>query len=209
MPFPLFTWDRLALRYRDSGGRFVSRREVRQALDDTLRSLRHEMRGITQDMRAGKLTVGEWHVAMRDAVKDVHLFSAALAKGGWDQLTQADYGRVGQIVRGQYGYLSDFAIGMAFGNVPTDGRVLVRTDLYFEAGRGTFHAIEDASIDETEFDQERSVLHPADHCDECIEEAEAGWQPRGQMVPIGQRQCMSRCRCTKQYRNSQTGEILG
>lgn len=208
MAFPSYTWDRSALRYRDAGGRFVSRAEVRQALDDALRSLRREMRETTQRMRAGELTVGEWRVQMQQAVKDVHLFSAALARGGWDQLTQRDFGRVGRIVRKQYGYLEKFAIAIADG-LPLDGRVLVRTDLYFEAGRETYHTTEGAAIDPDEFDQERSVLHPADHCDECVDEAEAGWQPRGEVVPIGQRLCLGRCKCTMQYRNSRTGEIVG
>jgi hypothetical protein len=209
MPFPRFTWDRGSLRYRDAGGRFVSKADVRQALDDALRSIQREMRELTQQMRRGELSVGQWRVAMQESVKDVHLFSGALAKGGWGALTASDYGRIGRIVREQYGYLERFAIGIASNTVPLDGRVLTRVNMYFGEGRETYHLVEAESIDPDDYDEERSVLHPADHCAECIDEAEAGWVPRGEATPIGQRQCRGNCHCTMAYRNSRTGAVLG
>jgi hypothetical protein len=208
MPFPLYTWDRRAQRYRSASGTFVSARTVRQALDDALRSIRREMRATAQSMRRGEISVGQWRVAMEEAIKDVHLFSAALAKGGWGQMTQADYGRVGRVVRRQYGYLEDFALEVADGAIPLDGRVLNRVEMYFEAGRGTFHKTQDREVGDDEFDEERSIRHASDSCDDCLAEEGKGWQPRGEMIPIGERQCLSRCKCTKEYRNSVTGKVF-
>lgn len=209
MAFPRFTWDRNSLRYRDAGGRFVSKAAVRQALDDALRSIQREIRELTQEMRAGRVSVADWRIAMREAVKDTHLFSGALAKGGWDSLTQRDYGRIGRIVREHYGHLERFATGIAIGVIPLDGRVLVRANMYFGEGRETYHAVEADSLDADEWDEERSRLHPADHCEECVDEAGKDWSPRGSIVPIGQRQCLGNCKCTMEYRNSKTGQILG
>jgi hypothetical protein len=32
------------------------------------------------------------------------------------------------------------------------------------------------------------------------------WQPLGSMIPIGSRDCLSRCKCHVEYRDSRTGE---
>lgn len=202
MPSPEFTWDAKAGQYRGPGGKFISRREVRTALDTALRREQRTMRELTLKMKRGELTVGEWHVAMRAEIKSVHLMSAALAKGGFGQMTQGDYGRVGQILRGQYTYLAKFAQQIAFNGLPIDGRALRRVDMYFGAGRKTYHATQTAVMTDVGHDEERSVLHPADHCDDCIEEAAKGWSPIGSLIPIGDRQCLSHCKCTMEYRRS-------
>lgn len=208
MAFPSFTWDRQARRYRDAGGRFVSLRDVRQALDVAIRGLRREMRSVTQRYQRGEISLGEWRVAMQSSVKNTHLFSAALAKGGWGQMTPADFGRVGGIVRVQYQYLERFAVGVADGKIPTDGRMIRRAEMYFETGRGTYHKVQRDVMSEGGFDQERSVLHPADHCDECVDEAAKGWQPVGSIIPIGERTCLGNCHCTMEYRSSTPIELV-
>lgn len=202
MPYPEFTWDAKAGQYRGPDGRFVSRSEVRAALDSALLKEQRTMRNLTLAMKRGEITVGEWHVAIRAELKAVHLMSSALAKGGFGQMTQADYGRVGQILRGQYGYLANFATDIA-GGLPIDGRALSRVEMYFQSGRRTYHLTLSAVMLEAGFDEERSVLHPADHCDQCVDEAEKEWVPIGELIPIGERTCLSRCHCTMEYRHSQ------
>lgn len=205
-----FTWDRGAGRYRGPGGRFVSRKLVRVALDKTLENTGKRMNQLADDLRKGKVSLDEWLIGMRENVKAVHLYSTAAAKGGWDQLTQKDFGRVGRIVRDQYVYLDRFAADIAAGELSLDGRFTTRVRMYIESGRRTYYDALDQLVNALgDFDQERSVLHPADHCDQCVDQAERSWQARGEMIPIGERTCLSHCRCTKEYRNSATGQIVG
>jgi predicted ABC-type ATPase len=58
-------------------------------------------------------------------------------------------------------------------------------------------------------DLEKSVLHPAEHCQQCITESDAGFRPIGEMVPIGSRTCGRNCRCTVVYQRSNAGEVFG
>jgi hypothetical protein len=136
------------------------------------------MLALAEQLRTNQISLDAWLLEMRTLVKDVHLYSAAAAKGGWAQMAQADYGRVGQIVRKQYDYLDVFANDIANG-LPLDGRFLRRVALYGEAGRATYHDVEALEMDVRGMDEERNVLHPADHCGDCVEMTRLGWVKRG------------------------------
>lgn len=205
MPTPPrgYTWNESAKRYTDSRGRFVSKQAVRGAIDRELADADRIVRQLGEDLRNGRISLRDWQTGMRREIKRVHLNGAAAAKGGWAQLSPADYGRIGQIVRGQYGYLEKFAREVERG-LPLDGRFTQRVQLYSQAGRSTYHVADRREMETAGYTEERSRLNPADHCQQCRDEAAAGWRPIGEMVPIGQRQCRSRCKCTVEYR--QAGE---
>jgi hypothetical protein len=135
----LFTWNAEAKRYRDGLGRFVSRDAVRRRSTrrSTARAL--EMIAASEALRAGG-SLDVWLVSMREAVKDANLYSAAAARGGWAQMTPADFGRVGRAVRDQYAYLDRFAADIADVDNPLtlDGRFLARVGLYAGSGRNSF-----------------------------------------------------------------------
>lgn len=202
-----YTWDATAARYRGANGQFVARRQIRAALDATFKNTNARVELLSVQLRDGELSLDSWWAEMRATVKDVHLYSTAVARGGWDRVTQADYGRVGRLVRDQYAYLDRFVADIEAG-LPLDGRFLRRVELYVQSGRRTYYDALSRELDERGYDEERSVLHPADHCAECVSEAVLGWQPLGQMIPIGERTCLSNCRCHAEFRNSKTGEIF-
>lgn len=202
MPSPpsRYRWNARAGRYLDTRtGRFVSWQTIRRELDDALEATKRRMVSAGEQLRAGSISLEDWFVATRRLVKQVHLYSAAAAKGGWAQLSQADYGRVGAIVRDQYEFLLRFAEQIAT-QTPLDGRFLARVKLYADAGRATFHRTEREEMAVRQFTEERSMLHPADHCGGCVAEAAKDWQPIGSITPIGERECKGNCRCTMEYR---------
>lgn len=196
---PGYRWNEAAGRYVNDAGRFVSRSEIRAAIDTTLRNIGREYGALAEQLRANTITAREWARTMRLLMKETHLWSAAAAGGGWAQLTRSDFGRIGQIVRGQYAYLENFAREIRRGLV-LDGRFLRRVQLYAEAGRRTYHLVERARMLERGVTEERSVLHPADHCGECVDEAAKGWSPVSSIIPIGERTCLTGCHCTMEYR---------
>lgn len=202
-----FTWDRRSQRYRGPDGRFVSSSQIRSVLDRTLANTRDRIEDLAYQLQRGDVSIDQWLVEMRSAVKDVQLYSTALAKGGWAQMTQADFGRVGRIVRDQYVYLDRFVADIMAG-YPLDGRFIRRASMYVESGRRTYYDVLDRLMVDRGFDQERSRLNPADHCDECVWQDRLGWQKIGDMIPIGERTCLSNCKCFKQYRNSTTGQVI-
>jgi hypothetical protein len=195
-----YRWNEKALRYADQNGRFVSRLQVRYAIDDALDSAGARMRSATERMREGGMSVGAWHRTMKTEVTNVHLYSAASARGGWAQLSSDDLKRVGDVVGREQAYLDRFARQLGDPNYPRDGRVLMRSEMYSQRGRSTYHLIDKELHLEAGMKEERNLLHSLESCDGCIDETAAQWVPIGELTPIGDRNCLSNCKCTMEYR---------
>ena len=198
-----FTYDRRLACYRDTGtGRLVPATRVRSYLDDALASAGKRMDALANQLRAGQIDVITWEVRMRREVKLVSTYSGAVAKGGWAQMTDADYGRVGQYVRGQYQYLRNFAQQIADGRQPLNGMVNARSQMYASAGRPLYARMEEAEQVLRGATERRSVRYATDSCAGCLDAAAAGWHAiKGSTVPqIGARDCRTRCKCRFEYR---------
>lgn len=201
-----YTWDERLRRYRGPDGRIVSRAAVREAIDTALRTASFRARALALELRAGTITLDAWELAMRELVKDVHLYSAAAVRGGWDRMTQGDYGRVGQLVRTQFRYLDGFAQDIADGRQRLGAPGFLRRGMmYGEAGRATHEAF--VQSDARKWARElggrleaRNVLGDAQHCDQCAGLTRRGWMPDADMVPPGMRTCLSHCHCTVKRR---------
>lgn len=204
---PTYRWDERSGRYRDSRGRFVSWRQVRKALDQTIANSVDAIDGLAQQLREGKISLQAWRDAMAVEIRNVHAASIAAAKGGWAQMTPADWGRVGGRVRGQLWYLRRFANEIAAGKVKLDGVFLRRAGMYGRAGVASYVLQDGIEAQGYGYDEEMSQLGTAEHCEECVSEAARGWAPIGSLIPIGSRTCISYCACTMLYRNSQTGKL--
>ena len=210
---PEFTYDQRlnngAGAYRGANGRIISQAQVREALDGFVDNSLNVSRDLSMLLREQQISLADWQLQMRAHIKDVHLVAAVAERGGWDNMTQADFGRVGQRIQVQYAYLDNFAQQIADGTQPLDGRFLVRSQMYTDASVATFDRFQVNAFNAAGFDEERSILEPgARHCSECESEAARGWQPIGTIKPIGERICLTRCRCTKEFRNSLTEEII-
>jgi hypothetical protein len=197
-----YRWNAQLQRYVAPNGRIVSADQVRREIDVAMRGASARARDLTTQLRGRTITLPQWEAAMRVVVKDVHLWGASAARGGWAQLTPADLGRVGARVRQQYDRLYRFANQIAQGTQALDGYALNRAAMYANQGRAMYERTRTASMRDAGFDQERNVLHPADHCDMCVAQSKRGWVAIGTLVPVGERTCRSNCRCTLRYRMS-------
>lgn len=196
---PQYKWDEKLGRYRDARGRLVAAADVRRALDLVIVQANQNISGLTNQLVKGDLTLAEWQTAMAKQLKIYHTASAALANGGWGQMTKADWGRVGAQLREQYKFLRDFAKDIAAGRTPLDGRAIMRSQLYTEAMRGTYES-ERRHNYRKRANEERRVLGISDHCGDCIDAEARGWQPIGTLPRIGDSVCGGRCHCTFEYR---------
>ena len=208
--------------YRDrTSGRFVSWETVRLALDAAIESAEAAMVRETRRLRAGEITLAEWQLFMESEIKHGTLASAALERGGFDQLTPADYGRMGRYLYnpnaldrddpayGQYQFLRDRLEKMEQGVFPREEDV----KLYARAIRRAYHKQQREHMRRLGFTEERFLLNPGDSCTDqdgprggCIERAEAGWSPLGTFGGIGEANCLANCRCDQAFRNPETGQ---
>ncbi len=207
---PEYGWNSDAQRYVDlSSGRFVSRAQVRTALDQAILSAQGGIREVSQSLVDGNISLATWQTVMAHEIKLIHLASGATAAGGWAQLTQSDYGRIGQALRQQYAYLQNFALQIESGAWPLNGSLVTRALMYGEAGRGTFEEFQRAYARANGLTQERRRLGAAEHCNDCVRFANLGWRPIGYLPRIGQSQCRTNCKCTFEFRRPIGSEFGG
>lgn len=205
---PAYTWDVRTQRYHNASGRFVPQSAVRASLDRTLDNAGKGIRSSTQALREGRVSLADWQAGMRANLKASHLAATALAKGGWHNMAPSDYGRVGRILRDQYGYLSNFAAEITSGKQKLDGRVLVRADLYAQSGRPTYEAERQRAAEIDGKTLVRSIRHASDSCPGCIEQEAAGVQRIADWTPIGARECRTRCRCSAEFYTEEEAAAL-
>lgn len=188
-------------------GRLVSWNDVRGAMERRISGSRQRVNQIGRSLAVGDISLADWQTQMRDELKIIHTMAGAIGKGGWQNMTQADWGAVGQISREQYGYLQRFAIDIETGRQPItrpdgtpNGQFLRRADMYSQAGRGTQAQIERRTANQSGATEERRVRVASDSCETCISEAAKGWQPLGTLRRIGDTVCKTNDRCYFEYR---------
>ena len=210
--------DRTGRYYRTDGpgkGQFVSRNTVRSALDGYLDKQKARVLALGEQLRNREISIAQWQRETERTLAKIHVASGALAKGGWDRMTPADYGRIGALVkqelggvrgvhRGLRGMALDIENGLAL-----NGRFMVRLRQYAEAGRHTYHVVQTREMTQRGYDEERSNRHAEDSCDDCIFWEEQGWQPIGTVPEPGDRICNRFCKCTKDFRKSGDSEDDG
>lgn len=201
---PDYEWDQRLNRglggYRSTTtGRTVARTEIIRQLDKAADAGRDTMRELSRRLVDGSISLPEWQRLMAQEIKTVHIYNAAAAKGGWAQMSQADWGRVGYQVKGQYEYLRNFAEELANGDQPLNGSVPVRASMYGRAGHNTYEAMRRADAKQRGMGKVRRHLTPGENCNGCIEEAQKGWVNVGELEPIGSQECRSNCRCWDEY----------
>lgn len=197
-----FQWNPNAARYRDpTTGRFISRDAVRLEVDRIISASQRRVLAASEQLNIGEIDLAQWDTVMRQEIKRAHLGSAALLRGGWAQMTPADYGRVGAAVKKQYQYLERFIEDIRSGNANTrGGHLFNRARMYPASARIAFHEQQTVQLEALGYTEERNVLHPAEHCAECVDASARGWVPIGTNVPIGQRQCKGNDKCSMRYR---------
>ncbi len=204
---PLYGWNEKAGRYYNlKTGSFVPFMDVRNALESNISASQLEMRSLTQQLIDGTISRGDWYVGMERQIRLANVSASAAARGGWAQMTQSDWGAVGQQVRTQYDYLRNFANEIASGKQRLNGSALVRADLYGQAARGNFEEMRRRMAKLEGMTDEMRVLGEADHCDDCLSAA-GHWAPIGTLPRIGDSQCVTNCRCTFRYRRPNADNI--
>lgn len=212
--------------FRDlTTGRVVPWEQVRQALDHVIRGAEESLLRQAQRLREGQIPLDVFQRQMERDVKALNLAAYCVERGGWQQMTQADFGRVGRILFnpngraedgtwGQYQYLNRLIGQIERGEQRLDGTLDNRLRLYVRNARKVYHRAERLTMGRLGFTEERFRLNPADHCTDadgplggCVERAEAGWQPVGTYGGIGEMNCRQNDRCTAEFRNPTTGEI--
>lgn len=178
----------------------MSQAAIRAELDRFIGAQVAAMDEVSRLLIARKISLADWQLRMAALSKQTNLAGGALEAGGWFQMGPDDFGFVGSKLRREYKYLQRFAEQIASGAQPLNGQVARRARLFGEQGRVTYYDMAKRRLADLGFTEERSILNPADHCEECVSEAARGYVPIGSLKPIGQRICRSNCKCNMEFR---------
>lgn len=180
--------------------------EIRGALDYTMRQSDSTLLEDCAALRNGVISLGQWEIRVTNWIKLSHVAGAILAVGGMARISEADWDIVNRNINTQLDYLHKLATDIANG-LPLDGNICRRMGMYLQSGRKTYHDIESVRMADRGFTEYANVLTPAEHCEGCLAETARGWVPLGELIPIGERDCMSNDKCYYAYRNPTTGEV--
>lgn len=199
VPDELF-WNPRQARYQDARGRIVSRDTVLSLVGERIEGGIDTTLDYLAAVTRGGAPVDAWQTAMETELKRSFLQNYAAGKGGWEALTQADYGRMGARLREQYKYLRNFAQELASGTL-TEREIQRRMAMYERAARTAFYDGSRSAAKVAGKTKKRRILNPAEHCEECVGYAERGEVPIDDPMPppgIGS-SCLSNCACDEIY----------
>ena len=212
---PGYRWNARLGRYiSQTTGRFVGRQAIVSLLDSHVGGSEARLARLVTTYSEGNVSPSVFAEQMRSELKRIHLQARALGAGGWDRLTQSDYGSIGGKLRSDYQRIERLAQDIANGDASL-AQALNRAQGYVGNARvGYWDAQrERAQPQPGNVILERRVLGAAEHCDSCIEYYGRGWQAQGVLPSPGtDSECGTHCRCHMQYREVNrlvVGEYLG
>lgn len=196
-----YNYNNASKRWRDSTtGRFVSSEAVENEMFRHSDATHSTLEQLTRQLYGGQINLSQWQIAVASELKDAHLAQAMFAAGGRKNMGFEEFGRVGQTLREQYAFLSNFANAIANGEVSL-AQALNRVDMYGEACKQSYwnEYIEksDGLLD--------WVLGAQDeqNCNLCPSFA-AGSPYTKETIPAspadGTTPCKTRCRCSVRRR---------
>lgn len=195
-----YQYDPKSRRYRNrSTGRYLPASQVRSAVDTIIDAESVKMRDLAQRLVDGEIALSDWQMQSAALLKALHVAMGLAANGGLANTSNASLGYIASQIKKQYSYLNRFAQQIRSGKQALDGTLVARAALYVQAGRELYENVVGRAARLAGCTQEKSILGPADHCQDCVSEAAKKWSPIGSLIPIGQRQCLANCRCTMQY----------
>ncbi len=203
-----YSWDSRSRRFRSTvTGAFLAATAIALALEEYLAASGEGMAQLASQLQSGSLDLAAWEDAMLREIKLTHINAATLAHGGREQMSPADWGFVGVLIRAQYVFLRGWAADLAAGSAPVDGRLVARARLYAQSANATYAAMRARDMRNAGLRFERNVLTPGENCAGCVVESARQWVEIGELIPVGHRHpCLVNCRCVIQYSNSRSVE---
>lgn len=199
-----FWFNKLLGRYINaSTGRMVAEKTVLRVGEAfTEKHVAPRIKDLTERMIKGKIDLASWQERMAKELKNSYIVNLTLGKGGRNNLTPADWGRIGGRLKYEYRHLEGFAQDIKAGKL-SEGQIIFRANMYADGARSAYYDGRTAAMGEAAYDLERRFLGAAEHCEDCLAYAAQGWVPIGSLPEPGDGSvCRNNCKCTKEYARS-------
>ena len=191
-----FEWNAEKRRYYYESGRAVPLRTLEGWIDTAGQNAEQRIENITRELIDKKINITEWALQFKQELRNGHNAMAMIANGGREQMTPQAWGKAGAVIKNQFKFLDNFTRQIENGDIAITDTIIARARMYGSALYPSYVS----AVKEREIlagaTEERSVLTPADGwCNGCLEQAALGWVSMGELIPLGDRQCLTLCRC--------------
>ncbi len=201
-----YDFDKQKRAYFD-GTEYVSRVALRELIDKLLDHTKREATRIAQRFDAGDITAAEFELLMRELLRDAHVVSGTVGRGGRERMSFSDWGKIGNKIRSQYEYLAKFRAKLERGAL-SKAATVSRARSYigavytsFADGVATAYEEAKASGFVPKGDMVRLVQNSKEGCEECNNDAAEGWIPEADMSPLFTRICGDYCLCELEWKS--------
>lgn len=209
---PDFYFNPKTQRYHYSSGagrgQFVPASAVRFMMAANIEQTQKDIRTIGELLRDGKISLATWEETTAIALKNLHVQSYLLGRGGKSTMRSRDYGLVGQRLRKEYQYLRKFAEEIRTKGV-SEAEFFRRINLYVSAGSGLYEKAREEGHIKADYSWERRLRTKTESCSSCILYESQGWVPISTLpAPTERCECKSSCGCYKEYAKEKPRDFI-
>lgn len=133
---PLWYWDDSVRQYRDpTTGRFVGVAQMQGLRNEFIERQKEIGAGLAQSYRTGAIDIYQLEANIKDLIKNTYVDLYVLGAGGRNNLSQRDWGRIGAMLKEQYGengYLKGFMEQIAARNM-SQAQIAARLNMYINS----------------------------------------------------------------------------
>lgn len=174
---PLWYWDDNVNRYRNPvTGRFVGIDEMNGLRTEFMETQKLRMVGLTNVYSTGTIDIFTYEKQVKEILRQTYIDNYVMGKGGRNMMTQADWGRIGGMLKEQYSYLNPFMEQIARGEL-SQAQIDARLKMYINSASEAFWRgfASDVPID--------LPAYPGDGSSACLTNCQCQWDI--QNVPNG------------------------
>ncbi len=199
-----WVWDEEQGQYVDGDGTLITSEQILEVTYAELDKLEAQVTALGDQLVSGDINTSEWEERMAEIVVVAAALFFLFGIGDRNSITTEHEVHLTDRTRTQFEFLRQFAEGILTGEMTADG-IKARGHLYVQDAQLHQSEASEFAHPDTEWPFYRSVLGGCNHCVGCPVEAGKGWVRRGELVPIGARQCRWRCCCSYEYAKDDQG----
>lgn len=158
------------------------------------------LRGVARELVLRETNVDEFAAKARAAIEAAIWDAALLLLGPLLYSLPAILNTVLELIRRQIAFFDNLLAQVLSGQQAMDGTLLRRLMMYAGGGWAAMGEVARQLAYADGFREERNILGIAEHCGGCVGETARGWVPIGTLIPVGERDCLSNCLCTMEFR---------
>ena len=165
----LWVWDERVNQYRETAtGRFIGIEKMNSLRDVYQEQQNAVLKSFTQDYIDGNITIQQYSDQCRKIIKNTYIDMYSMGRGGRNNMSQADWGRVGGMLKEQYSYFDKLMGQIERGEI-SPAQAMARLKMYINSAN---EAMWRGYVSNLPF---KLPAYPGDGSTECLTNCRCEW----------------------------------